>query len=125
ERSTLDWSGAGKALHREWVDFHRSLLRLREREIVALTAGGTIPEIGSRLFGETGLERVWVFSRARSRRLGGNLGAEAVMHEGPEGTWGRRLYALGLPTSRWATLPPWSVGWFLDEGQHPAHAAHR
>jgi hypothetical protein len=45
-----------------------------------------------------------------------------VMHEGPDGSWGRRLYALGLPAFRWAALPPWSVGWFLSETGDPPPA---
>src|SRR5262249_33485867 len=125
ECSALDWSWAGEAFHQEWVDFHRSLLRLREREIVPLMAGATVPETGSRPVGGTALEMVWTFSRSGVLRLVANLGAEPVMHEGPEGAWGRRLYTLGLTTSRWATLPPWSVGWFLGEADHPAQAKHQ
>jgi maltooligosyltrehalose trehalohydrolase len=123
ERSALDWSWAGDALHQEWVAFHRGLLRLREREIAPLTAGETVPEVDSRLLGETSLEIVWSFSRPRALRLVANLGAQAVMHEGPDGSWGRRLYALGLPASRWAALPPWSVGWFLSETGDPPPAS--
>jgi 1,4-alpha-glucan branching enzyme len=125
ERSTLDWSWTGEALHQEWVAFHQSLLRLRQREIAPLTAGETVPEVGSRLLGGTGLEMMWTFSSSRVLRLVANLGAKPVMHEGPEGSWGRRLYALGLAASRWAALPPWSVGWFLSETEHPARARHQ
>ena len=88
-------------------------------------AGETAPEVDSRLLGETGLEMVWIFSSARVLRLVANLGAKAVMHEGPEENWGRRLYALGLAASGWAALPPWSVGWFLWDTEHPARAKHQ
>jgi malto-oligosyltrehalose trehalohydrolase len=125
ERSALDWSWAGETLHQEWVAFHRSLLQLREREIAPLTAGETIPEVGSRLLGGTGLEMVWIFPSRRVLRLVANLGAKTVMHEGPDGGWGRRLYALGLAAPRWAALPPWSVGWFLWETEHRARAEHQ
>ena len=88
-------------------------------------AGETAPEVDSRLLGETGLEIMWIFSSARVLRLVANLGANAVMHEGPEENWGRRLYALDLAASGWAALPPWSVGWFLSETEHPVRAKHQ
>jgi maltooligosyltrehalose trehalohydrolase len=115
ERSALDWSWTGDTLHEEWVTFHRTLLQLRGREIAPLVATDTTPQTSSTLLGETALEMAWTFSSARVLRLVANLGAQAVMHEGPERHWGRRLYALGLAASRWAELPPWSVGWFLSE----------
>jgi len=117
ERSALDWSWTGDALHQEWVSFHRTLLRLRGREIAPLVAAGTTPQVSSRLPGGTALEIAWTFPRTRILRLVANLGAQAVRHEGPGPNWGRRFYALGLETSRWVELPPWSVGWFLWEGE--------
>jgi Domain of unknown function (DUF3459) len=59
----------------------------------------------------------WTFSTTRVLRLVANLGREPVMHEGPEPSWGRRVYTTGLTASRWAELPLWSVGWFLWEGE--------
>jgi len=114
-RSALDWSRADVAVHQEWAAFHRSLLRLREREIVPLTAGATVPETDSRLFGGTGLEIVWIFPSSGVLRLLANLGAAAVTHGGPKRSWGRRLYGFRLADSGWTTLPPWSVGWYLGE----------
>ena len=32
---------------------------------------------------------------------------------GPGADWGRRLYALALPSPSWSTLPPWSVAFYL------------
>jgi malto-oligosyltrehalose trehalohydrolase len=116
ERSALDWSWTGDALHQEWVAFHRTLLRLRGQEIAPLVAAGTTPQVSSRLPGGAALEIAWTFSSTRVLRLVANLGAQAVRHEGPGPDWGRRFYALGLETSRWTELPPWSVGWFLWEG---------
>ena len=58
ERSALDWSWAGEAFRQDWVAFHRSVLRLREQEIAPVLAGETVPEVDSRLLGETGLEIV-------------------------------------------------------------------
>jgi malto-oligosyltrehalose trehalohydrolase len=117
ERSALDWTWTGDALHQEWVAFHRTLLRLREQEIAPLVAAGTTPQVSSRLPGGAALEIAWTFSSTRILRLVANLGAQAVRHEGPGPNWGRRFYALGLEKSRWTELPPWSVGWFLWEGE--------
>jgi hypothetical protein len=98
------------------VAFHRTLLRLREQEIAPLVAAGTTPQVSSRLPGGTALEIAWT-SSTRALRLVANLGAQAVGHEDPGPNWGRRFYTLGLETSRWTELPPWSVGWFLWEGE--------
>jgi malto-oligosyltrehalose trehalohydrolase len=117
ERSALDWTWTGDALHQEWVAFHRTLLRLREQEIAPLVAAGTTPQVNSRLPGGAALEIAWTFSSTRILRLVANLGAQAVRHEGPGPDWGRCFYTLGLETSRWTELPSWSVGWFLWEAE--------
>jgi maltooligosyltrehalose trehalohydrolase len=116
ERSALDWSRTGEPLHHEWVVFHRTLLRLREQEIAPLLAPGTTPQVGSRLAGETAVEIAWTFSSTRVLRLVANLGPQALAHEGPGPDWGRPIYALGLDPSHWVALPPWSLAWFIRDG---------
>jgi malto-oligosyltrehalose trehalohydrolase len=120
-RSVLDWSRIGDAGRQEWIAFHRTLLRLREREIVPLLAEETVPEVDSRIVGDAGLEVAWTFAGARVLRLVANLGPGAIEHAGPDPRWGRRLYALGLAASRWTALPPWSVAWFLSDGRATGH----
>jgi maltooligosyltrehalose trehalohydrolase len=112
KRSMLDWSHAGAAVHKDWLGFHQALLALRARAVAPLLAGEPVPLASWRALGDTGLEVAWRFP-AGTLRLVANLGAAAVPHEGPGADWGRRLYALGLPSPTWSTLPPWSVAFYL------------
>jgi malto-oligosyltrehalose trehalohydrolase len=115
-RSVLDWSRAGQPGHRDWLAFHRALLALRAQAIVPLLAGEPVPAAWWKALGDTALEVTWTFP-AGTLRLAANLGAAAVAHEGPGADWGRRLYALNLPAPTWATLPPWSVAFYLAEAR--------
>ena len=117
ERSVLDWSLADQPAHREWLDFHRALLRIRHDEIVPLLEHPVAPRARWRRVGETALEVEWTFPLRRVLRLVANLGPAAVPHAGPRPEWGRSLYALELGRDGWAELPPWSVGWYLAEAE--------
>ena len=113
ERSVLDWSRVGAAVHKDWLAFHRALLTLRLEAIAPLLADEPAPVSSWKALGDTALEVAWAFP-AGTLRLVANLGAAAVSHAGPGGDWGRRLYALALPgASTWSTLPPWSVAVYL------------
>jgi maltooligosyltrehalose trehalohydrolase len=116
ERSVLDWTAPERQPHREWLEFHRTLLALRHREIVPLLAGGASPATHLWLVGETGLEATWRFPGGAVLRLVANLGLRSVNHLGPRAEWGRPLHALGLPGGGWAALPPWSAAWYRGEG---------
>ena len=113
ERAVLDWSAADLPAHREWLDFHRALLRLRHAEIVPLLQNPDAPRARWSRLGKTAIEVEWTFPAGRVLRLVANLGPAAVPHVGPLPEWGRSLYALGLGPEGWAELPPWSVGWYL------------
>jgi maltooligosyltrehalose trehalohydrolase len=117
QRSTLDWSHAETPAHREWLDFHRALLRIRHTEIVPLLTGEIEPRTRWSRLGETAIEVEWTFPVERVLRLVANLGPAAVSHAGPGPEWGRLLYSLGLGRSAWTELPPWSVGWYLAEAE--------
>jgi malto-oligosyltrehalose trehalohydrolase len=117
ERSTLDWSAAGRPPHRDWLDFHRALLRIRHAEIVPLLSGEIGPRTSWTRLGETAIEVEWTFPVRRVLRLVANLGPAATPHGGPGSDWGRQLYSLGLGRPAWAELPPWSVGWYLAEAE--------
>ena len=113
ERSTLDWSHAGAAVHKDWLAFHQTLLALRARAIVPLLVGEPVPGSSWKALGDAALEVAWAFP-AGTLRLVANLGAAPVaQHDGPGADWGRRVYALGLPSPSWSTLPPWSVAFYL------------
>jgi maltooligosyltrehalose trehalohydrolase len=107
-RSVLDWSHAGAAVHKDWLGFHQALLALRARTVAPLLVDEPVPVGSWKALGDTALEVAWTFPAA-TLRLVANLGAAAVPHAGPGADWGRRLYALSLPSPTWSTLPPWSV----------------
>ncbi|HET9853788.1 MAG TPA: malto-oligosyltrehalose trehalohydrolase [Methylomirabilota bacterium] len=111
ERSTLDWSHVGAAVHKDWLAFHQVLLTLRARAIAPLLAEEPVPGSSWKALGDTALEATWTFPTG-TLRLVANLGAAPVAHDGPGADWGCRVYALGLP-SMWSTLPPWSVALYL------------
>jgi malto-oligosyltrehalose trehalohydrolase len=111
-RSTLDWRRLDAAGHRDWLAFHRALLALRGQAIAPLLAGEPVPEASWKALGDTALDAVWKFPTGTLRMIA-NLGAAAVPQEGPGADWGRRLYALGLPSPRWSALPAWSVAIYL------------
>lgn len=112
DRSGLDWRHASEPAHREWLEVHRTLLRLRAEAILPLLAGEPVPGTMWKALGDTALEVAWTFP-AGTLRCVANLGPAAVAHPGPRSDWGRRLYALGLPGSGWSELPPWSVAFYL------------
>jgi maltooligosyltrehalose trehalohydrolase len=117
ERSVLDWSLADLPAHREWLDFHRALLRIRHAEIVPLLEGPVAPRARWTRLGETALEVEWAFPIRRVLRLVANLGPTVVPRGGPPPDWGPSIYTLGLGGGGWVELPPWSVGWFLAESE--------
>jgi malto-oligosyltrehalose trehalohydrolase len=111
-RSVLDWSHAGAAVHKDWLGFHQALLALRARTVAPLLVDEPVPVGSWKALGDTALEVAWTFP-AGTLRLVANLGAAAVPHDGPGADWGRRLYALTLPSPTWSTLPPWSVAFYF------------
>jgi malto-oligosyltrehalose trehalohydrolase len=112
ERSVLDWTRLAEPRHREWLDFHRTLLQLRAQAIVPLLAGEPVPVTAWKAIGDTALEVSWTFPRG-ALRLVANLGPAATPHPGPEPDWGPRLFSLRLPEHAWTELPPWSAGFYL------------
>jgi malto-oligosyltrehalose trehalohydrolase len=114
-RSVLDWNRLGRPLQQQWLAFHRTLLSLREKELAPLLAGEPTPEARWSEIGETALEVVWAFPGGTTLRLIANLGPAPAPHGGPTPGWGRRIYGLGLTSTPWDSLPPWSVAWYLGE----------
>ena len=114
-RSVLDWTRAADPPHQQWLSFHRSLLQIREKDIIPLLAGETVPRARWTALGERALRADWTFPGERVLRLVANLGAESVRHGDSVSGWGRCLYGPGLATAGAEELPPWSVAWYLQE----------
>ncbi len=112
ERSILDWRRLADSGHREWLAFHRDLLRLRAEAIVPRLAGEPVPPAAWKTIGDTALDVSWDLAGGRLR-LVANLGSSATAHPGPQRDWGRQLFALRLPDGPWTDLPPWSLAFYL------------
>jgi maltooligosyltrehalose trehalohydrolase len=115
KRSVLDWSHAGASVHKDWLAFHQGLLAVRARVVAPVLADQPVPDASWKALGDTALEVAWAFPSG-TLRLVANLGAAPVPHEGPGAGWGRRLFALALPSPTWSTLPAWSVAFYLAGG---------
>ncbi|MBI3078631.1 MAG: malto-oligosyltrehalose trehalohydrolase [Deltaproteobacteria bacterium] len=113
QRSVLNWTTASRPAHQGWLDFHRTLLRIRQREIVPLLAEEAVPSRRWTALSESALEAEWAFPSNRVLRLVANLGPAPVAHGGPRPDWGHCLYALALPEAGWQELLPWSAACYL------------
>lgn len=114
ESARLDWDCLAQAPHREWLDFYRELLALRQREIMprlrSLRPGGTF-----NLHGQRTLEVSWHLGDDSTLSLLTNLGSRAgkafrgatgdLLWESSPGI-GQRVATRGLP--------PWSTVWLLQ-----------
>ena len=117
-RSSLDWSRARAAVHKDWLAFHQALLALRTREIAPLLAGRAGP---GRLV--EGPRR----DRARGRLDVPDRHAAARRQPGRGPCSARRAgRGLGPPPLRarlaiahWSALPPWSVAFYLAGARQP------
>ena len=112
ERSTLDWSSIDDDYYREWLDFHRQLLRLRKEHIVPFMQKTEKLNAGFELLGDRGVSARWQASSGSTLRLIANLSDAAVPIEQPPP---KILYSTSeLSSLQSGTLPPWSVVWSLQ-----------
>jgi malto-oligosyltrehalose trehalohydrolase len=114
ERSRLDWSRFGDAPHAEWLELHRTLLRLRAQEIAPRLAG---MQGGGRVrrFGAGGLSVTWRLGDGTALGLLANL-APAPCSEALLPPAGQVLYATSdelIDTLGRGRMPAWSAAWFL------------
>ena len=116
-RSVLDWVAPAREPHRSWLAFHRALLALRRNEIVprlpGIPGGAATFEIcdGAVLRADWRLgdgSRLTLIAR-----MSDGAGLEREFDVG-----GRLLYASDAAAAvrPLRHLPPWFVGWYLDEG---------
>lgn len=117
--SKLSWSELDEESHRDWLCFHRQLLRLRCQNIVPLL-GQRAENFGGihasyQLIKMRGLKAEWSFSDGARLSVLANLNSEALA--GATLSPGRIIYASDDVTEdflRGGTLPPWSVIWTLE-----------
>ncbi len=112
----LDWSKTTAPGHEDWLDLHRRLLAIRQRDIVPL-----IPEIRfgtcTKLEAGGAFAVDWGLSEGSVLHLIANLADEPARLVGR--TAGRLIYATHPNIRATVTrneLAPWSVTWLLERG---------
>ena len=105
--SRLDWSELEHQEHAAWLARTRSLLQLRQREIVPRLAGA-VRVTDSRSLGPQAFTVAWRLADGSALTLTANLGPEPYPADLPPG---RLLHATHAMDP--GTLPSWSVAWTL------------
>ncbi len=109
--SVLDWDEPTRRPHGDWLELHRALLRLRQREVVPRLADVGGHSGRYRTHGANGVAVDWSLADASTLRLRANLGSGAIT--AVDAPTGRLLHA--SPDQNGTGLPAWSVRWYLDE----------
>ncbi|MFW5969471.1 MAG: malto-oligosyltrehalose trehalohydrolase [Halofilum sp. (in: g-proteobacteria)] len=108
-RSVLDWDEPTRKPYADWLELHRELLGLRQREIIPRLAGAGGHSGQYRTHGASGVAVDWSLGDAGTLRLRANLGPDAI--SAMDAPSGRVLHA--SPGWGDADLPAWSVRWYL------------
>lgn len=109
--SVLDWNEPAYDPCAGWLELHRELLGLRQREIIPRLANAGGYSGRYRTHGASGIAVEWSLGDASILRLRANLGSDAIDAVPPPS--GRLLHASPGPGG--TGLPAWSVRWYLDE----------
>lgn len=109
--SALDWTEREKGRHRQWLELHRRLLRIRCDEIAPRIEHISSTDVAYESFGERGL-------RVRWRTADGTLALDVNLDTAGCGGFdeappGRVLFASPSATFAAGVAPPWSVRWTL------------
>ena len=117
-RCRLDWSALDAPAHRAWLDMLRTLLALRQAEIVPRLKGIRGHAARAQLIGETGLMVRWTLGDGSLLTLLANLGDNELPAPVPSQQPTGRLLHLE-PASAAATiaagrLPGWTAVWYLN-----------
>ena len=113
QASTLRWEERAGPRHASMFKLHEELLALRAGLIVPRLAHGARGE-GYQLLAPAALRVKWRFGDDARLGLVANMGSDPATVS--YAIAGVRIFTLGDVPGRAddATLPPWSVGWFLD-----------
>jgi maltooligosyltrehalose trehalohydrolase len=108
--SAIDWRRQSEPAHRDWLEHHGALLRIRQTEIAPRLAGATA---GSFALPRPNLLRVdWPVGDGVLRLIAW-LSRDALEGIDLQMT-GRQLWPLSSTGGHLTRLPPWYVGWYLD-----------
>lgn len=113
-RSKLDWDSLERAPHREWLQFYRNLLSVRQREIVPRIRCINPGKADYKTFGGKALSVFWPFSDGRGLSLRANFSDEEVRIPQTR-TQLRVLYNEPETVLAGEVQPPLSAIWMLNE----------
>lgn len=113
-RSRLNWQELPRKPHSDWLQIHKTLLRLRRTEIMPRLAGVAAHSGEFELIGDRGLWARWVLHDGAELSLLANLD-DATLPNSPT-TPGRLLYATHGQghVATGPALAPWSVAWYIE-----------
>lgn len=114
DSAVLRWQRAQRAGHAERLALYRTLLRLRNEEIVPRLNGLPASAANYSLFGDGAILAAWKLGDGSALTLVANLADEPCA--GPRQRPGHVLYANHLDVT--GTLPAWYVAWRLDGFEH-------
>lgn len=114
--SKLAWGELDQEPHRQWLEYHRRLLQIRNRHIVPRLNGIGGGQADYRLLNDTALTVQWRLNDGSSLKLIANLGSQPAMVDCSGG--GKLLFTsdAGLEnTLCQGCIGPWSVIFYLFE----------
>ena len=117
-KSCLDWSKRSQASHRDWLTHVRSLLAVRRTEIRPRLAQLASVPAAYTVTGPALLSVRWVLGDGARLQLVAQLAGEPS-GPAPVTAAGRSLWTTSRVHCRLPlqNLPPWFVGWFIDDGK--------
>jgi maltooligosyltrehalose trehalohydrolase len=119
QSAILRWEEITLPPHRQWLNLHRDLLRIRKLEITPRLRGITGKQARYQLFNDRAIHVQWQLNDGSILTLTANLGATETTIDCP--VHGRVLYASSSGTQKnlpQAKLGPWSVQFCLEEPHH-------
>ena len=114
----LDWSALDRAPHHAVLELHRALLSLRRQWIAPRLAGMGNGDPQVDILAARALSLRWRLGDGSLLKLVANLGEDLVQAEPASGDLIFATTNLDAAMIKAGQLPPWSVAWHLQSGNH-------
>ena len=111
--SKLNWDERGNQSHAQWLRIYKTLLQIRQTEIVGRVAGVCGTDAQAILVGEAGLCISWHLSSGETLLLDANLSGDPVSGFSAKAA-GRVIYATHGNSYADGIAPGWSVRWTIS-----------
>jgi len=118
QASKLAWDEPGRESHRQWLDYHKELLRIRKHHITPRIKGLVVGQAHYQLFNDKAIVVQWRLNDASTLTLVANMGKEPVTIN--YSCDGDVLFAGDSEVSKHLSegrLNPWSVIFYLKESE--------